>query len=209
MTTFRLIALDALSAVRHRFPQLPPLDDSVSVLNQVDVDLPGAEHLSESVRRRLLGRYAVYAPDLVSAAKPEEMKQIPGTQTLWAELRWAARAESVVHLDDLLLRRVRIGLFLPNGGADILPQIRNICQFELGWDDARWDREEKAYLDLWRRCYSLPDTDSVADWKAMLMEARSRKQAKKKRFRKRLMKSFAAGVLVSLSLSLLYLYRKK
>ena len=209
MTTFRLIALDALSAVRHRFPHLPPLDDSVPVLDPVDVDLPGAGNLPESARRRLLGRYAACARDLVSAAKPEEMKLIPGTQTLWAELRWAARAESVVHLDDLLLRRVRIGLFLPGGGADILPQIRALSQPELGWDDARWDKEEAAYLELWKRCYSLPDAGSVPDWKAMLVEARSRKQAKKKSFRRRLVRSFAAGVLISLSLSLLYLSRKK
>jgi glycerol-3-phosphate dehydrogenase len=173
------------------------------------VDLPDAWHLPESIRRRLLGRYAAYAPDLVSAAKPGEIKLIPGTQTLWAELRWAARAEGVVHLDDLLLRRVRIGLFLPGGGADILPQIRAICQPELEWDDARWDKEEAAYLDLWRRCYSLPEADLIPDWKAMLAEAKSRKQAKKKRFRRRLVKSFAAGLLISLSLSLLYLYRKE
>jgi glycerol-3-phosphate dehydrogenase len=40
---------------------------------------------------------------------------IPNTNVLWAELRWAARSEGVVHLDDLLLRRVRLGLLLAAG----------------------------------------------------------------------------------------------
>ena len=44
-------------------------------------------------------------------------RTIPGTETLWAELRWAARAEAVVHLEDLLLRRTRLGLLLRGGGA--------------------------------------------------------------------------------------------
>lgn len=78
-----------------------------------------------------MGRYGACAPDLAAAAKPGEMKLIPGTQILWAELRWAARAEGVVHLEDLLLRRVRLGLFLPQGGRALLPQIRAMCQPEL------------------------------------------------------------------------------
>ena len=71
-------------------------------------------------------------------AQPGEWDQIPGTPAVWAELRWAARAEAVVHLDDLLLRRVRVGLWLPGGGVDLLPRVRAIVQPELGWDDERW-----------------------------------------------------------------------
>jgi glycerol-3-phosphate dehydrogenase len=68
---------------------------------------------------------------------------------LWAEVRWAARAEAVAHLDDLLLRRVRLGLLLPEGGRRHLARIRAIAQPELGWDDAGWAREVEAYLALW------------------------------------------------------------
>jgi len=74
----------------------------------------------------------------------------------WAELRWAARAEAVCHLDDLLLRRVRLGLLLPGGGEELLPRVRAICQPELGWSDRRWEAEAEAYLELWHRCYSVP-----------------------------------------------------
>jgi glycerol-3-phosphate dehydrogenase len=60
----------------------------------------------------------------------------------------------VVHLDDLLLRRVRLGLLLPNGGLDIIDRIRRIVQSELDWDDAHWEQEVTAYAQLWQKAYS-------------------------------------------------------
>jgi len=72
------------------------------------------------------------------------MEIIAPLNNTWAELRWAAREEGVQHLDDLLLRRVRLGLLLPNGARDLLPRIRRTVQPELGWDDQRWEAEEKA-----------------------------------------------------------------
>jgi glycerol-3-phosphate dehydrogenase len=209
LTTFRLIALDALKAVRSRLPALPELDDKVPVLNPVDVALPVENQLDEAMRRRLLGRYAADAPALVLAAQPGELVPIPNTQTLWAELRWAARAEGVVHLDDLLLRRVRLGHLLPQGGAALLPQIRAICQPELGWDDARWEAEEAAYLDLWRCCYSLPDRAAIPDWRAMLAEAEARRLAAQPLRRRKVIKGSAlVGVLAGLALVLTVVYMR-
>ena len=172
LTTFRVIAVDALRAVRDRLPEHPRIDRDVPVLDAVDVALAGGEGLSTVQRRRLLGRYGADAPALVAAARPGELVPIAGTVALWAELRWAARDEGVVHLDDLLLRRVRLGLLLPEGGARIMDAIRAICQPELGWDDARWQSEEAAYRALWRAHYSLPDRALIPDWRPMLLNAR-------------------------------------
>lgn len=174
LTNFRLIALDALKAVQHRLPTMPALNRDVPVLNAVNVDLSDAYHLDETIRHRLLGRYAAATPAIVEEAEPGDLKPIPGTQALWAELRWAARNEGVVHLEDLLLRRVRVGVLLPQGGAMLLPQIRNICQSELGWDDPRWEEEEAAYLELCRKCYSLPDPATIPDWRTMVAEAKAK-----------------------------------
>jgi glycerol-3-phosphate dehydrogenase len=207
LTTFRLIALDALKAVRYRLSELPPVDDQVPVLNPVDVDLPDSQCLGETMRRRLLGRYAADAPALVRAAQLGELEPIPGTQTLWAELRWAARAEGVVHLDDLLLRRVRLGHLLPRGGESLLPQVRTICQPELGWDDERWETEEQAYLDLWRACYGLPDRGAVPDWKALMDKARAERLAAQPTRRQKVVKrSTLAGMLAGLALVLAIVY---
>jgi glycerol-3-phosphate dehydrogenase len=209
LTTFRPIALDALRAVRERLPDLPPLDDEVPVLNQVDVRLPGAEHLNEMARRRLLGRYGADAPILVQAAEAWELEPIPSTDVLWAELRWAARVEGVVHLDDLLLRRVRLGHLLSGGGESVLPRIRDICQAELGWDDARWETEEAGYLRLWQTSYSLPAREVIPDWKALLTEARLQREAiMPARRRKVINRTALLGILIALAGILTFLYRR-
>ena len=58
--------------------------------------------LDPGVALRLFGRYGADTPDLLQAAQPDELQPIDGAPSLWAELRWAARDEGVVHLDDLL-----------------------------------------------------------------------------------------------------------
>jgi glycerol-3-phosphate dehydrogenase len=93
---------------------------------------------------------------LLEAAQPGELERIPETYFTWAELRFAARAEHVVHLNDLLLRRVRAGLVLPEGGREHLPRVRAICQAELGWDDTRWEQEEGEYLSAWKTHHGTP-----------------------------------------------------
>jgi glycerol-3-phosphate dehydrogenase len=207
LTTFRRIALDALQAARPRLPGMPPPDENVPVLDAVDIALPGTEGLSEALRRRLLGRYGAEALALVAAAGPGELETIGATQTLWAELRWAARAEGVVHLDDLMLRRTRLGHLLPQGGAELLPRIRALCQPELGWDGGRWAEEEAAYAALWRGCYSLPDWAAVPDWRAMLAGARAERAAAQPTRRQTAIRgTVAAGALAGLALLALLVY---
>ena len=165
LTTFRLIALDALA---HCAPLLPRLRRRPNPSRTfVEPELLATNiALTATQARRLQGRYGTNAAALVAAAQGGELETVAGSETLWAELRWAARAEAVAHLEDLLLRRTRLGLQLRRGGAEVLPRIRAICQAELGWNDERWLAEEAAYLDLWRKCYSLPPRASIPDWHA-------------------------------------------
>jgi len=157
LTTFRLIALDALKAVRGRFTGPVRLNESTPILDNVPADLPSGDALDESQRRRLLGRYGIEAGEVVASAREGELKPFPSTSTLPAEIRWAARSEWVAHLDDLLLRRVRLGLVAPQGGAAHLSTIRPICREELCWDEVRWDTEEKSYRELWKRQHGVPN----------------------------------------------------
>jgi glycerol-3-phosphate dehydrogenase len=89
-------------------------------------------------------------------AEDGDFETVPGTQTLWLELRIAALHEAVVHLDDLLLRRTRLGILLARGGLDHEPRIRALCQKALGWGDARWQAEVARYRALIEAHYSLP-----------------------------------------------------
>ena len=161
LTTFQAVAEDVLrsgpgrtapAARRSAAPALEPL--------RVEVDLP------EPARSRLLGRYGNRAGQVVASARPGDLEFIPGTSALWVELRWAARHEAVMHLEDLCLRRVGLGLLLPEGGKQLLPQVRAICQPELGWDEARWEAEEAAYTTLWNGHYRPPDPALIPEWRA-------------------------------------------
>ena len=61
-------------------------------------------------------------------AGADELRTIRHTGAAWAELRWACRSEQVVHLDDLLLRRTRLGLLLRDGAAELLPRVKDIAR---------------------------------------------------------------------------------
>ncbi|UMR30239.1 glycerol-3-phosphate dehydrogenase/oxidase [Massilia sp. MB5] len=155
LTTFRVMALDALKQAKTLLPgwhddlRPQPIFATTSA-PRYQRGLPAGQ------ARRLQGRYGMQAQALLDAAHPAELQTIPGTETLWAQLRWAARHEAVQHLDDLLLRRTRVGLLLRNGAAAILPRVKAICQPELGWSEQRWRTEESAYLALCEAHYSLP-----------------------------------------------------
>jgi len=154
LTTFRIMARDALKAVRRHLGAIA-FDPETPVLDALPADadsLFGPAKLAAAQHLRLLGRYGTGAAALFSTAGAD-LEPICQTQYIWAELRHAALAEGVVHLDDLLLRRVRLGLLLPNGGLDQMDRIRLLVQPGLGWDDARWQAEVDSYRELWCKSY--------------------------------------------------------
>ena len=104
----------------------------------------------------MLGFYGQQIDGVCECAKEEGWALVPGTQTFWAQIRFAARMEAVVSLDDLLLRRTRIGLCLPQGGAQFEEKIKHVCQQELHWDETQWQQQWQDYKATWQRYYYLP-----------------------------------------------------
>ena len=151
LTTFRLIAHDALQMLARRLPALAAAGKKDPAFDPLT-----SEHGATGPAQRLSGRHGTEAADVVATAEPGELVPMAGTPVVAAELRWAARCEGVAHLDDLLLRRVRIGLLLPDGGAEIFPLVRRICQQELSWTDIRWATEAAAYAALIARSHGVP-----------------------------------------------------
>ena len=149
LTTFRLMAREALRAVRDALPRWRPTKRAPIL--DAEADAFPADGIGEDVRGRLVGRHGVEAKAVL--AMPGAAKPVGDSVVLWGELAWAARSEGVVHLDDLLLRRARVGLLLDGGGLAQMDAIRAAAQGELGWDDARWDGEVTRYAALWKRCY--------------------------------------------------------
>jgi len=156
LTTFRTLAFDALKAAK---PFLPPVElpdagepgfTQSSMIPKQDLGL------SPETWSNLFGRYGEPANDLVGEAALQDLKTIPGTRTLWAELPYVAKNENVRHLADLLLRRVRIGLLTPNGGREHLGRVRKLVSPVLPWDRKRWKKEIRDYLDQWEYAHSVP-----------------------------------------------------
>jgi len=154
--TFRLIALDVLSRIARYIPSVTVSDTGEPVFSKIDRQEPVQRRLDPALQRRLAGRYGREAEDLVRCSQDDELTRVPGTDTIRAELRWAARNEAVVHLDDLLLRRTQLGVLLPQGGLRFFDRIQEICREELRWDADRRTHEARAYQALWRKLNGLP-----------------------------------------------------
>ena len=152
LTTFRLMAQDALALAAPHVGRPFARDDAVMFTSVGELN----PRWSASVRHRLAARYGYSAGELSRHASEADLQSIPGTHTLWLELAVAARHEAVVHLDDLLLRRTRLGILLPRGGLDHLARIHALCAPHLAWDEVRWHEEIKRYRALIAAHYALP-----------------------------------------------------
>ncbi len=153
LTTFRLIALDVLKAAEKYLGFKIPAKSK----NRIFRDAPPqnfSSELTDRQARRLAGRYGRHAADVVQEERAGE--PIKRSNVLWGEVDWTLKHEAVQHLDDLLLRRTRFGLLVPDGGVEAMDGIRDRCKRILGWSGADWDREYKRYQEVYLRDFSLP-----------------------------------------------------
>ena len=149
LTTFRLLARDALKAAAPYLPGKTTQTPAAATAGN-----PRLPDLRPDTGLRLAGRYGHRVHGLARHLDGHGSHPIDTTHTLWAELAYGAGMEQVRHLSDLLLRRTRIGLLLTRGGMGIMDRIREQVAPFLDWDDDRWDHEIKAYRALWQRAYS-------------------------------------------------------
>lgn len=150
LTTFALMARDVLAEAEE---QLGGLNERSRVFDESPQIDSWPANLSPEARLRLVGRHGKDAEFI--ASQKQLLSPIGDSVAVWAELLLAAREEAVVTLSDLLLRRVRLGLMLREGGMPHIDAIRKIAQPELGWDDARWDQEVAAYKKTWTTHYGV------------------------------------------------------
>jgi glycerol-3-phosphate dehydrogenase len=165
LTTFRSTALQALRLAAARVPALRGLQPQAPVLAAPPpATLHDALHdLPPALAARWLARFGVEAAAVLDASPDDELEPVAGTDVAWAELRWACRREAALQLDDLLLRRTRLGLLLPDGGSAVLPRLAPIVQQELGWDAARWQAESAAYRRQVAASHGVPGRNAAPD----------------------------------------------
>lgn len=153
LTTFRIMAEQALALAA---PHLPGDPDFKKRLRYFDPQpmFDSSKNISNQDMAYLSGRYGAETPTLLFTSTKEDMQHIETLPNLWAEVRWAAKCSGIQHLDDLLLRRVRLGMLLPDGASAQMDRIRSIAQPELGWNDSRWEKEEERYRRIYTAYYS-------------------------------------------------------
>jgi len=155
LTTFRLLANDALKAAKPYLPRqfINKPEQTMQDGGQNDT----CQDISIGALERLLGRYGSFAHQIIDGHYDKKLfRPIEHTTSLWVEICHGARHENIHHLSDLLLRRVRIGLLLEQGGINLLDKIEALCKPYLSWDNKKWSIEKKAYIKIWNNYYSPP-----------------------------------------------------
>jgi glycerol-3-phosphate dehydrogenase len=170
-TTYRLMGRDAVDAAIRGLGVTDPVGRPsrtaelrlVGAADRVDLDrvateIAAAHRLGRDIAVRLVDRHGTEAREIARLGAAEGLLAPlgPGTTELEVEVAWAARYELAMSLDDVLARRMRIVHQLPDRAASIMPRAAEILGAELGWDDARREREIAEFGASARREYSVP-----------------------------------------------------
>lgn len=159
-TTYRVMAADVVDAAAARLGSDAPssvteslpllgavgyqdmLDDVRAVALRAELPIETVEHL--------LGRYGSLTESLFDliAAVPALRQPISGAEDyIAAEAVYAVTHEGALHLDDVLTRRTRISIEVPDRGLRAAPEIARLIAPHLGWDAERTNAEINQYFD--------------------------------------------------------------
>jgi glycerol-3-phosphate dehydrogenase len=155
LTIFRVMAADVLNFCAHQLPGSPKFNHRAPCF--IHPKPQNRHDRTNSDWILMAGRLGMDVNVFFQQSDPDDLTPIEPIPELWSELTWAAKNEAVVHLDDLLLRRVRLGILFPNGGMDLIDQVRTRVQSHLAWSDATWDAEVQRYRQIWQENYHLPE----------------------------------------------------
>ncbi len=108
--------------------------------------LAAATELEPAVAEGMARRLGALAWPACELAGRRELRPLyDGSDLCAAEVRAHLRFGAVLHLSDLLLRRVRLGMWRPDAVQDVLPRLRRLIRHELGWSRRRWQLEVERY----------------------------------------------------------------
>ena len=94
--------------------------------------------ISETTVDHLLNRYGSLIYEVLAPAKDDKtlLEPIPGAPTyVMAEALYAATHEGAAHLEDILHRRMRLGMEYDHRGVDSAEAVSTLVADAMGWDD--------------------------------------------------------------------------
>jgi glycerol-3-phosphate dehydrogenase len=177
-TTYRVMARDAVDAAASGLnrPVAPSVTERVPLVGAEGFeelwsrrdDLARRSGLPPEQIERLLHRYGSRIEDLMEMIESERDLREPlrgGGTYLAVEIRYGACHEGALHLDDVLARRTRISIEMPDRGLAAAEQAAEIMAGVLEWDRHTVDRElwhYRARIEAERDSQEQPD-DRTAD----------------------------------------------
>ena len=154
LTTWRRMAKMAIDRIVERDGREAPCRTHEIPLGQPigAEQMPHVDGVEEPSYSLFAGRYGYAARELLAlAAERPDLRRpvVPDQPDLLAEAVFAARNEQARTVADVLLRRTRLGLVDARAvcppGADAPRAVAGALAAELGWDDARVEREVAAW----------------------------------------------------------------
>jgi glycerol-3-phosphate dehydrogenase len=161
-TTYRLMARDVVDAAVSDFgrevvpasvtDQVPLLGaDGLAAVRAGAGRLAEDYRVSRSLVEHLLGRYGTLAAEVLDLvrADPELARPLAdGHPYLRAEVAYAVTHENALHVEDVLMRRMRLVFESADSGAGAAAQVSEIMGRLLGWNRRKRADETRRYLDL-------------------------------------------------------------
>jgi glycerol-3-phosphate dehydrogenase len=160
-TTYRLMARDVVDAAVADFDrevpgsvtdQLPLLGaDGLAAVQAAAGRLAEDYGVSRAVVDHLLGRYGTLAAEVLDLIRADPGLARPladGHPYLRAEVAYAVTHEDALHVEDVLMRRMRLFIESADSGAAAAAEVSSIMGRLLGWNRRKRAAEARRYLDL-------------------------------------------------------------
>lgn len=159
LTTYRVMAEDAVDfALGARAKTLPSVTENIKLVGAEGYEVLAsraaalaADNGWDAARtEHLLERYGAELTDVIAQIEKDPSLGAPlaaAPQFLRADVLQAVRAEGALHLEDVLIRRVRLDLEAGDRGLSAADEILEIMAEELGWDAATVAAERAAYAE--------------------------------------------------------------
>ncbi len=174
-TTYRLMARDVVDAAAADFGREVPssVTEQVPLLGAdglVGVRA-GAGRLAEDYRvsraavEHLMDRYGTLAGEVLDLIRADPGLAQPladGHPYLRAEVAYAVTHENALHVDDVLMRRMRLFIESADSGTGVAAEVSSIMGRLLGWSRRRRAAETRRYLELVAAEQTTPAGDASA-----------------------------------------------
>jgi glycerol-3-phosphate dehydrogenase len=160
-TTYRLMARDVVDAAVADFDRSVPasVTEQLPLLGADGLAAvqAGAGRLAEDYRvpravvEHLLSRYGTLAGEVLDLIRTDPALGRPlaeGFPYLRAEVVYAVTHEDALHVEDVLMRRIRLSIESADSGTEVAAEVALIMGRLLGWSRRRRAAETRRYLEL-------------------------------------------------------------